>query len=94
MLMNLLFTRFLFVENEQPAAEQAIRIEKDISLWGGFEWTAGMLDSSSTDYTTTHQLFVDFFNNIFDGIKTKYGLVVSIILFKNLATIALFNQRV
>ena len=34
-----------------------------------------MLDSASIEYTTTHQLFVDFFNNIFDGIKTKYGLV-------------------
>ena len=76
MLMNLLFTRFIFVENEQPAADQAIRIEKDISLWGGFEWGPDMLDNSSIEYTTTHQLFVDFFNNIFDGIKTKYGLVV------------------
>lgn len=71
--IELKFTRFLFVENEQPAAEQAIRLEKDISLWGGFEWTTGMLDNTSTDYTTTHALFVDFFNTIFDGIKTKYG---------------------
>ena len=47
-----------------------------------------MLDSASIEYTTTHQLFVDFFNNIFDGIKTKYGLVESIISFKNLGTIA------
>ena len=82
MLMNLLFTRFLFVENEQPAAEQAIRIEKDISLWGGFEWGPDMLDNSSIEYTTTHQLVVDFFNNIFDGIKTKYGLVVMTVISK------------
>lgn len=80
--MNLLFTRFLFVENEQPAAEQAIRIEKDISLWGGFEWGPDMLDNSSIEYTTTHQLVVDFFNNIFDGIKTKYGLVVMTVISK------------
>jgi len=65
-------------ESEQPAAEQAIRIEKDIQLWGGFEWTAGMLDNTSTDYTTTHQLFVDFFNTIFSGIKTKYGYTLTV----------------
>ena len=68
-----LFTRFLFVENEQPAAEQAIRIEKNIEMWGDFSWSAAMEDTTSTEYITTHQLFVDFFNAIFDGIKTKYG---------------------